>query len=62
LGKALGNELGRALLSIDPDYRFPILGFAVWLLLATILGIIGALAPAQRAARVTIREAIAYEG
>jgi len=62
LGKALGNELGRALLSIDLDYRFPVSGLILWILLATIVGIIGALAPARRAARITIREAMTYEG
>jgi putative ABC transport system permease protein len=62
LGKALGSELGSALLSIDLDVRFPVFGFVFWVLLATILGIIGALAPSFRAARITIREAIAYEG
>jgi putative ABC transport system permease protein len=62
LGQALGNELGRALLSIDLDYRFPVFGLLLWILLATIVGIIGALAPARRAAHITIREAIAYEG
>ena len=46
LGKALENELGRALLAIDLDYRFPVFGFVFWVLLATIVGIIGALAPA----------------
>jgi putative ABC transport system permease protein len=62
LGKALGNELGRALLSIDLDIRFSVLGFVFWVLLATIVGMTGALAPARRTARITIREAIAYEG
>jgi putative ABC transport system permease protein len=43
------------------DFKFEPRGIGIWLLLSLVLAVLGSLAPAVRATRDTIREALAYE-
>jgi putative ABC transport system permease protein len=40
---------------------FTFLGYAIWLGLVLLLSVIGSILPARNAARLTIREVLAYE-
>jgi putative ABC transport system permease protein len=58
----LGNALGQTLLLVPLDYRFPTRGLAAWLLLVTVITVLACWAPARSAARLTIRDALTYNG
>lgn len=62
LGIVLGNNLGVTLLLYPLDYVFSVGGAAVWFGLIIAISIIASLAPAQQAARLSIRDALAYDG
>jgi len=66
LGLAVGSGLGAAVVRALKDDGFTNLSFpwtqmAVYLVLAAIVGVIAAVLPAIRAARVNVLGAIAYE-
>ncbi len=62
LSLVLGDALGRALLLVPLEYQFPMRGMLVWLGLVTIITVLACWAPARGAARLTIRDALAYNG
>ncbi len=57
----LGNSLGMSLLARPLDYTFSVPGALIWLGLVTVISVIASALPAQNAARLTIRTALAYE-
>jgi putative ABC transport system permease protein len=57
----LGNALGTTLLARPLDYIFSVPALLLWLGLVIIIAVIASALPAQNAARLTIRDAIAYE-
>jgi putative ABC transport system permease protein len=57
----MGNALGRSLLARPLDYIFSVPAVALWLGLALVIAALASVLPAQNAARLTIRDAIAYE-
>jgi putative ABC transport system permease protein len=61
LAVALGNALGLTLLARPLDYVFSVPAVLLWLGLVIVIAVIASTLPAQNAARLTIRDAIAYE-
>jgi putative ABC transport system permease protein len=57
----LGNTLGLSLLARPLDYIFSAPAVLLWLGLVAVISVLASALPAQNAARVTIRDAIAYE-
>ncbi len=57
----LGNVLGVSLLDRPLDYIFSWQAVGLWLALIVIIAVIASLIPAQNAARLTIRDTLAYE-
>jgi putative ABC transport system permease protein len=57
----LGNTLGLSLLARPLDYIFSVPALLLWLGMVAAISVIAGALPAQNAARLTIREAIAYE-
>ena len=57
----LGNALGMSLLARPLDYIFSVPGLLLWLGLVIAISVLASALPAQNAARLTIRDAIAYE-
>ena len=61
VSKFVGDALVRLLFNDGLDFVFAPTGLLIWLLVSTALGFIATLLPAWSAARVTVREALAYE-
>lgn len=57
----LGNALGRSLLARPLDYIFSVPALLLWLGIVIAIAVLASALPAQTAARLTIRDAIAYE-
>jgi ABC-type lipoprotein release transport system permease subunit len=52
----VGNEF-----QLPLDFRFPVGGILLWLVIVGALSALSSLWPALRATRVSVREALAYE-
>jgi putative ABC transport system permease protein len=69
IGAALGLPLGmflaalvtRALSQFDVEYSIPVGQLVVFALIATIVGVVAAILPARRAARLNVLQALQYE-
>jgi putative ABC transport system permease protein len=61
LSKLISDAVGQLLLSSPLDYTFSVGGTLGWLVFVTILAVIASLLPALNAARLTVREVLAYE-
>jgi putative ABC transport system permease protein len=61
LSKLISDAVGQLLLSTPLDYTFSVGGTLGWLVFVTFLAIIASLLPALNAARLTVREVLAYE-
>lgn len=61
LSKLISDTVGQLLFSSPLDYAFSIGGVLGWLVFVTILAVIASLLPALNAARLTVREVLAYE-
>lgn len=61
MGIGLSNAVGMAIFETVPPFRFSFSGMVVWLLLTLVIAIVATIAPAQRAAGLTVREVLAYE-
>jgi len=61
LSKAMSDIVGRQLLSTSLSYTFSIPGLIFWLLVVIILAAVASFIPAWNAARLTVREVLAYE-
>ena len=57
----LGQALGQSLLARPLDYVFSVPAVLLWLGLVVVIAGLASALPAQAAARLTIRDAIAYE-
>jgi putative ABC transport system permease protein len=57
----LSNSISLALFDAPSDFGFTLLGFLLWLAAAFVLSILASVLPAGNAARLTIREVLAYE-
>jgi putative ABC transport system permease protein len=62
LGVWLAATLGPLILYHPLDFAFPWSGAALWFLIVAVIAVGASLVPAQSAARLTIRETLAYDG
>ena len=62
LGMWLGGQLGPRVLYFPLPFVFSWPATALWLVIVCVIAVLASLAPAQSAARMTIRETLAYEG
>jgi putative ABC transport system permease protein len=61
LSHALSNLIGNGLIQSPLSYSYSIGGAAIWLAIVLILSILATFMPAQDAARLTVRDVLAYE-
>jgi putative ABC transport system permease protein len=61
LTQFLTSVVGLTFLKEDLPFIFPIEGVAIWLGLSVIIATLASLMPAQRASKISVREALAYE-
>jgi len=61
IGMALSNVISIAIFSTPAQRAFTAQGFIIWLVVVTFLSVLASLVPARNAARLTIREVLAYE-
>jgi putative ABC transport system permease protein len=61
LSKMLGTAVGVPLMGVPPTYVFAPTGVWLWLLLVIVLSALASFIPARNAARLTVREVLAYE-
>jgi putative ABC transport system permease protein len=59
--RRFGEIIGLELLDAPLDFRYTADGALIWLGIILILSALASLLPAQRAARISVREALAYE-
>jgi putative ABC transport system permease protein len=57
----MSNLIGIAFVNRPLDFAFAIAGVGLWLVIVVVISILATLAPAASAARLTVREALAYE-
>lgn len=61
LSRLISDAVGQLLLGTPLDYAFSTGGTLLWLILVMVLGAVASLLPALNAARLTVREVLAYE-
>jgi putative ABC transport system permease protein len=61
ISKLMSDTIHLAVFDAQADFTFTPLGPLLWLALVTILSVLASVLPARSAARLTIREALAYE-
>ena len=60
LARPLARSLGMTMLEVDLDFAFNYLSIGIWLVTLIIIAIIASLTPAQKASRISVREALTY--
>ena len=58
---AIGNAAGQIFISTALDYTFPLTAMLGWLGLVLVISVVASFYPAWSAARLTVREVLAYE-
>jgi putative ABC transport system permease protein len=61
LGKVISATVGQQLVELPLSYTFSLTGVGVWLAAALVISIVSSYVPAQNAARLTVREVLAYD-
>ncbi|MCE7980148.1 MAG: ABC transporter permease [Caldilinea sp. CFX5] len=61
LSKALSDAVGAGFIQAALSFRFSTGGAALWLLVIVLIAAVASLLPARGAARITVREVLAYE-
>jgi putative ABC transport system permease protein len=61
LTRLIGNAIGLLILGTPLTYTFSTGGWLLWLALVVVLSAVASFLPARRAARLTVREVLAYE-
>ncbi len=61
IGKGLTNVVGMSMMGFPLPYRFGMVGVGLWLALSLVLAAVASFLPAFRAARISVRETLAYE-
>ena len=61
ISSMLSSIIGLAIFSTPVDLVFTAQGFVIWLVLVLVLSVLASVLPARSAARLTIREVLAYE-
>jgi putative ABC transport system permease protein len=60
LAQPLARQLGQTMLDVNLDYAFNWPALAIWLGVTILIGVFAALGPARSAARLSVRESLAY--
>ncbi|HLO33694.1 MAG TPA: FtsX-like permease family protein [Anaerolineales bacterium] len=61
IGKILSLAIGTAIMGVPLTFSYSVLGLWLWLLIVVILSALSSFIPARNAARLTVREVLAYE-
>lgn len=61
ISQVMSDIISRAVFDAPANFAFTPLGFAIWALLVLVLSVLASVIPARNAARLTIREVLAYE-
>lgn len=61
VGRGLSAAVIQAVMQSNLGFRYSFPGLFLWLVVVALLGIVASLAPARRAARLTVREVLDYE-
>jgi putative ABC transport system permease protein len=61
VGRGLSNAVGRLFLGAPLQFAYPGVGVLIWLGLTVVLAVVASWIPGRRAARLTIRDVLAYE-
>jgi putative ABC transport system permease protein len=61
LGKGLSDAVGLSVMGVPLNFSYSMTGFWLWLILVVILSALASFIPARNAARLTVREVLAYE-
>jgi putative ABC transport system permease protein len=61
IGKVMSDVVTHAIFEAPSRFTFSLIGPAAWLAVVIVLSILASVVPARSAARITIREALAYE-
>lgn len=61
ISKLMSDQISLAIFEAPSDFGFTITGFLIWLAAVLILSFLASVLPARNAARLTIREVLAYE-
>ncbi|MDR3575562.1 MAG: FtsX-like permease family protein [Anaerolineaceae bacterium] len=61
LSKALSNLIGNGLIQSPLSYSYSVGGAVIWLVIVIVLSALATFMPAQDAARLTVRDVLAYE-
>jgi putative ABC transport system permease protein len=61
LGKGLSNAVGLSVMGVPLNFAYSVAGLWIWLILVVILSALASFIPARNAARLTVREVLAYE-
>ena len=62
VGRSVSDAVGMQFFGVTLSYVFSLPGVAIWLVLSVLLSIAASYLPAQNAAKITVREVLAYEG
>lgn len=62
LNLAIGGPLGNIYIGQPLTYTFSVNALLLWIAIVSVITLVACIAPARRAARLTIREALAYTG
>lgn len=61
LGKVLSDQVGNLFLGAPASYTFSVWGAVLWLILVLLLATVASVLPAWNAARLTVRDTLAYQ-
>jgi putative ABC transport system permease protein len=61
ISRVMSDAVCQVLFNTNSTFSFNFTGFGIWLVLVIILSLLASLIPARNAARMTIREVLAYE-
>jgi putative ABC transport system permease protein len=59
--RVFNNVIGVTMFSVPLDFRYPVFGLLLWLVIVVVLSALASLWPALGAAKVSVRESLAYE-
>jgi len=59
--RAFSSVIGKELIELSLDFRYPVSGVLLWLVVVLALSALASLWPALRATRISVRESLAYE-
>jgi putative ABC transport system permease protein len=59
--RAFSDAIGQGIVEMPLNFKYPVNGLVLWLAIVLVISAIASLLPALRAARVSVRESLAYE-